>query len=1147
MTTKYIHLNLHTEYSISDGIVRIDDLFAKLVQNNMPAVALTDQSNLFALVKFYKAAVSVGIKPIIGVDICLENETDLPHPTKMLLFAQNHHGYQNILQLISRSYIEGQYLGVPLVKRKWLQELSSGLIALSGAKYGDVGKSLLLDDVGKANEYAKFWQSVFPGRYYLELQRTGREREEEYLTKALDLAAELSLPVVATNNVCFLEPEDFEAHEARVCIHNGHILNDPQRPRLYSEKQYLRSEEEMLKLFNDIPESLSNSVIIAKRCNVQLTFGKTLLPVFPVPASTTPELFFANEARLGLEKRFKVTAISDELRKGYLERLEYEIKVINQMKFDGYFLIVADFISWSKRNGVSVGPGRGSGAGSLVAYALGITDLDPIKHGLLFERFLNPERVSLPDFDIDFCMEGRDRVIAYVAKLYGKDKVAQIITYGTMAARAVVRDVGRVLGYAYGFVDKIAKLIPFSLGITLEQALKEEEILSQKYDDEEEVRTLIDLAKKLEGIVRNAGKHAGGVVIAPQALTNYMPLYAESDTDGVITQFDMGDVETIGLVKFDFLGLRTLTIIDGALKAINTKRKSQGEVPLDINLLPLDDGPTYKLLQTGKTAAIFQLESRISHDIIRRFKPDCFSDIVVMVAIIRPGVLQSGMLDEIIDRKQGRARITYLHPKLEPILRPTYGVAIYQEQVMQMAQTLAGYSLGSADLLRRAMGKKKQDEMALQRAVFIEGALKNNVEKHLANTIFDYMEKFAGYGFNKSHSAAYALISYQTAWLKTHYPAEFMASVLSSDMDNTDKVVLFLGECKNLGLKIIAPDINVGNYHFMVNADNEIVYGLGAVKGVGQNAVEAILEARAAGGEFKNLFDLCKRVDTRKVNKRVLEALIYAGAFDKIAPSRARSISSVEIALKAAGQDEDKRLSGQVDLFSVLTADEEISQDYVAAEDSSKEERLKNEKNVLGFYLDGHPIEKFVPELNKFIHNSIAEINQETGKNVLIAGFIQAIKIVTTKSGNRLAIVTLEDSTASIDVTLFTDNLAASRACLIEDQLVIVEGEVAYDQFSNGFRIRATKAMNLDQARSIYAKGLLLKLSASDMGSEIMTNLYAILKEYRGGTCPIFITYDGEGASAKLVLGDEWKVKPSEELLKKLKDHFSDSTPCFVY
>ncbi|MDR1057274.1 MAG: DNA polymerase III subunit alpha [Coxiellaceae bacterium] len=1151
MAAEFIHLNLHTEYSIVDGIVRIDQLFAKCVTYNMPAIALTDQSNLFALVKFYKTAVVYGVKPIIGVEVWLENEVNRAYPFKILLLAQNQQGYLRILKIVSKSFVEGQYLGVPIVKKVWLEELSDGLIVLSGAKSGDVGQALLADDLAGAQNLLKFWQKILPDRYYLELQRTGRPREEEYIVKAFDLAVKLNLPLVATNAVRFLTPEDFEAHEARVCIHGGYVLNDPNRPRMYSEKQYLCSQEYMEQLFCDIPESLVNSVNIAKRCNVELSFDETLLPIFPVPdKNATPEKYFIAEAYFGLEKRirenFSESSNLANIQNEYNQRLAYEIKVINQMGFASYFLIVADFINWSKKNGIPVGPGRGSGAGSLVAYALGITDLDPIKHELLFERFLNPERVSLPDFDIDFCMDGRDRVIAYVMERYGRDKVAQIITYGTMAARAVVRDVGRVLGYPYGYVDKIAKLIPFAIGMSLEQAFKEEELLQKKYNEEDDVKTLIDLARKLEGIVRNAGKHAGGVIIAPSALTNFMPLYCEAEGEGIITQFDKDDAEAIGLVKFDFLGLRTLTIINWAVEYINKKL----DQPIDINKLPLDDEATYKLLQSGKTTAIFQLESRISRDLIKRFKPDCFNDIVALVAIIRPGVLQSGMLDEIVDRKHGRTRITYLHPKLEPVLQPTYGVAIYQEQVMQMAQVLAGYSLGNADLLRRAMGKKKPEEMARQRSIFIAGAAKNNIDKRLANIIFDFMEKFASYGFNKSHSAAYALIAYQTAWLKTHYPAEFMAAVLSSDMDNTDKIVLLLNECRNLGLSINPPDINSSNYRFTVNSDinshGEILYGLGAIKGVGQAAVESILATRNANGAFKNLLDLCKRIDTRKVNKRVLEALICAGALDKIGSNRASQIVNVELALKMANQYEEHKTSGQIDLFGDLLPDEELTKNYIVVEDWTKDERLKREKSVLGFYLAGHPIEQFSCELDQFIKSTISELVPEIGKMVLIAGFVKSLKIVTTKSGNRLSVITLEDATASIDVTMFAENFTASRDFLVEDQLVIVEGEVVVDNFSDGYRIRASCAMDLDQARAIYVKYLMLKLDANDLTGEVLQNLYKILSDYRGGNCPIFISYNNT-IDAKLILGDEWRVHPKNELLSKLKDQFDSTSVCFKY
>lgn len=1139
---KFVHLNLHTEFSICDGIVRIDELIKTCKKQDIKTIAITDQSNLFALVKFYRETTKAGVKPIIGVDIWLENPEDSKSPFKMLLLARNQAGSKNIFKIISLSYTQGQYLGKPIVKKHWIQESADGLIVLSGGEYGDVGQALLANNLDLARKYAKFWQNLFPNSYYLELQRIGAKNEEDYIQKAVNLAVELQCPVVATNPVRFLVPEDFEAHEARVCINSGHILNDPARPHLYTERQYLRSQADMEVLFDDIPEALINSVEIAKRCNITLTLGETFLPIFPTPENTTPEIYFVEQTKLGLIKRGVDTSLDI-----YNKRLDYEIDVINKMGFASYFLIVADFITWAKNNGVPVGPGRGSGAGSLIAYTLGITDIDPIEHELLFERFLNPERVSMPDFDIDFCVEGRDRVIEYVANRYGKDKVAQIITYGTMAARAVVRDVGRVLGYAYGFVDKIAKLVPFEVGISLERAIKEEELLEQKYNQEDEVKTLIDLAMKLEGITRNAGKHAGGVVVAPSALTDFMPLYCEDGGEGIVTQLDKNDVEKIGLVKFDFLGLRTLTIINMAVNNINARLDTK----IDISTIPLDDAATYKLLQSCNTTAIFQLESRISRDVIKKFKPDCFGDITALVAIIRPGVLQSGLLDEFFERKHGRLGMTYLHPKLEPILKPTYGVAIYQEQVMRMAQNLAGYSLGAADLLRRAMGKKDAQEMALQRAIFLSGAQKNDISANLANTIFDYMEKFASYGFNKSHSAAYALIAYQTAWLKAHYPAEFMAAVLSSDMDNTDKVVIFLQDCKLLKLKISAPDINASNYQFTVKPQgDELLYGLGAVKGVGQAAIESILMARTKDGDFKSLFDLCQRVDGRKVNKRSLEALIYSGALDKIGPNRASLVASMVVAMKSAEQQGKHRASGQIDLFGDLDTEYNNLPDYIIAEDFTKEERLQHEKDVLGFYLNGHPIEKFNIELSQFVSKSISELTPEAGKNILIAGFIQKLKIVNTKSGNRLAIVTLEDASASIDVTMYGENFTEAREYLVEGQLIIVEGEVGVDTFSDGYRIRATKAMNLEQARLVYARGLVLKLSAEQVSDGALETLYKILQDYTnniGNKCQVFVAYSNTKAATKLRLGDKWKVPPKEELLIKLRAALDNDNVAIVY
>ncbi|MBF0256686.1 MAG: DNA polymerase III subunit alpha, partial [Gammaproteobacteria bacterium] len=854
MMTAFVHLDLHTEYSLVDSVVRVKPLVARVAEAGMPAVAVTDQSNLFCLVRFYLAAMGAGVKPIAGVDLWLRNPEDEQNPDRLLLLVQDSIGYRNLTRLVSLGYRKGQILGRPQVERAWVAEHAEGLIALSGGRQGDVAKALLAGNEALAAQRLAHWLELFGDRYYLTVSRTGRPDEEDYLHAAVKLAAAKAVALVATNEVRFLDAADFNAHEVRVCIHDGRVLEDSRRPRHYSEQQYLRSPPEMAELFADLPEALANSIEIAKRCNLELRLGKAFLPDFPIPDGLSIEQFFRQESVKGLEQRLAKIIKADAAdatkaeaqRKIYEDRLHLELDVINAMGFPGYFLIVADFIQWAKDNDVPVGPGRGSGAGSLVAYALKITDLDPIEHDLLFERFLNPERVSMPDFDIDFCMERRDRVIDYVARKYGRDSVSQIITYGSMAAKAVVRDVGRVLGHPYGFVDKIAKLIPFDLGMTLSKALEESEDLKQRYDREDEVRELIDMARSLEGLTRNAGKHAGGVVIAPGELTDFAPLYCEPGGEGLVTQFDKDDVEKAGLVKFDFLGLRNLTIIDWALKTINRQRQGRGEELIDISTIPMDDQVVFALLQRAETTAIFQLESRGMKELIKKLRPDCFDDITALVALYRPGPLQSGMVDNFINRKHGREKISYpdetwQHLSLKPILDPTYGIILYQEQVMQIAQVLAGYSLGGADLLRRAMGKKKPEEMAKQREGFREGAVNNGVDAELAMKIFDLVEKFAGYGFNKSHSAAYALVSYQTLWLKAHYPAAYMAAVLSSDMDNTDKVVIFIEECRRMGLRVLPPHVNHSDFMFSVADERSIVYGLGAVKGVGEAAIEGIV------------------------------------------------------------------------------------------------------------------------------------------------------------------------------------------------------------------------------------------------------------------------------------------------------------------
>lgn len=1148
MEPSFIHLRTHSEYSLSDGLVQIPLLTDAAAAFRMPAVAVTDQSNLFSVVKFYQAAMKSGIKPIIGADCWLANEKQSKHPFRLTLLCQNQTGYHNLMVLISKSYTHGQALGKAILQRDWLREHAEGLIVLSGAREGDIGQALLANDQTQLAQHLQFWLTHFTTRYYLDLQRTGRAQEEDYIRAALDLAEKHRIPLVATNDVRFISIDDFEAHEARVCIHDGYVLADPQRPRLYSQQQYLRSQEEMCALFADIPEALANTVEIAKRCNVALSLGKNFLPEFPIPDGYTIESYLSKAAIDGLEARLKVTHenILAAQRHAYDLRLQTEIDVINKMGFGGYFLIVADFTRWARNNGVPVGPGRGSGPGSLVAYALNITDLDPLEHELLFERFLNPERVSMPDFDIDFCMEGRDRVIDYVMRTHGRESVAQIITYGTMAAKAVVRDVGRVLAMGYGFVDKIAKLIPFELGITLEKALEQEELLRERYNQEDDVRTLIDLALKLEGMTRNAGKHAGGVVIAPGKLTDFTPLYCEENgAEHVVTQFDKDDVEAVGLVKFDFLGLRTLTIIHWAVQHINRMRSEKNEEPLDIHLLPTNDSKTFSMLKACKTTAIFQLESRGMKDLVKRLQPDCFDEIVALVALFRPGPLQSGMVDDFINRKHGRAQVIYPHPKLEPILRPTYGVILYQEQVMQIAQVLAGYSLGAADMLRRAMGKKKPEEMAKQREVFCQGSVERGVSLETATHIFDLMEKFAGYGFNKSHSASYALISYQTAWLKAHYPAAYMAAVLSADMDNTDKVVHFVEECQLLGLQIAPPNINQSDYMFKVIDEKNLVYGLGAIKGAGQAAIELIIATRQADGEFQDLFDFCCRVDLRKVNRRVLEALIKAGAFDTIGPHRASMMASIDLALHQAEQTLRDQTHGQHDLFgSVSTAVQSIL--YATAAKWNDHERLLGEKETLGLYLTGHPIQRYLKELDNFISSRIIDA-RPTGKNktITLPGIVTNVRVIQTKRGDRMAVVTLDDASGQIDMLCFAENYHKYRELLIKDQLLIVEGEVSIDEFNNNYRLICREIFSIDQARARHAKNLQIRITQQK--TDDLHKLASLLQKYRGGNCRVTVNYARSDAKANLHLGDSWCVHPTETLLRLLREVFSEESVEIVY
>ena len=1152
MSPEFVHLRLHTEFSLVDGIVKIKPLVKRLAELNMPAIAVTDHANLFALVKFYKATTGQGIKPIAGADVLILNPEELASPHRLTLLVKNRTGYITLMELLSKAYQEGQHQGIPMLKQEWLEANHDGLIALSGAIQGDIGKALLAENTDLAIQLTKQWSALFGQSFYLELQRVGKPDEERYIAAAVDLAIARGLPVVATNDVRFLNQADFAAHEVRVCINQGRVLDDTRRPKDYTDQQYLRSTEEMLALFADIPEALQNTVEIAKRCNLELTLGENFLPDFPVPPGMTLAQLMSETAKNGLDERLALypaigNGTPEENRKPYDQRLEDELQMISQMGFPGYFMIVADFIQWAKSNGIPVGPGRGSGAGSLVAYALKITDLDPIEFDLLFERFLNPERVSMPDFDIDFCMDRRDEVIDYVARHYGRDHVAQIITYGSMAAKAVIRDVGRVLGFPYGFVDSLAKLVPFEIGMTLEKALEDSEELRKQYETEEEVKNLIDMALSLEGTARNAGKHAGGVVISPTKLTDFTPLYCEQGGGNLVTQFDKDDVEAVGLVKFDFLGLRTLTIIDWALPIINQQRQQTGAPPIDINSIPRDDPATYELLKKGQTTAVFQLESRGMKELIKKLKPDCFDDIIALVALFRPGPLESGMVDDYIRVKHG-AKAEYAHPLLVPILKPTNGVILYQEQVMQIARELASYTLGGADMLRRAMGKKKPEEMAKQRETFTRGAVANQVEEKIATYVFDLMEKFAGYGFNKSHSAAYALVAYQTAWLKTHYPAAFMSAVLSSDMDNTDKVVTLIEECRQMNLSIEPPNINVSNFRFTVNDKEHIVYGLGAIKGVGESAIDEILKERSEHGSFAGLYDLCKRVDLRKVNRRVLEALCRAGAFDVFDPNRAAHLAELPTCVRVGEQHGKMAETGQDDLFGLTAASEadvaDNTETYTkSVEPWTEQERLAGEKQTLGLYLTGHPISQYEAELRQFTNGTIAHLLSEVERSkgrieARVAGLVVEIRTRQTKNGKTMGFATIDDKTGRLEIAAFGDKYEIYRSIFSKDTLLVAEGALAIDDFSGNLRLSVETLYSMEQAREQFARSIQINWVVNGQPSEpnvFISHLQNALLPFKDGNCPVGISYISANASTEIQLGNEWRVHPMDELLARLK------------
>ena len=1166
MTAQFVHLRVHTEFSLWDGLIRPKALVKKTVEQGMAAVAMTDLSNFFGLIKFYNAALGSGVKPILGADLWLENPADADQPMRMTVLCMNPQGYRNLTEIISDGYQHNQVKDCPVTKMQWLEEKNEGLILLSGGRFGDVGEALSRGKMAQATAHATHWQSIFGDRYYLEVQRTGRDQDEAIVQGSLLIARELNLPVVATNDVMFLTQEDFDAHEARVCINDGVVIDDPKRARRYSEQQYLKSPAEMAELFRDLPEAIDNSVLIAQRCSTTIKLGEYVLPEYPIPDGLTMDEYFRKLSLEGLERRLaflQETGVDvAPRRQEYLDRLAFELDIIIQMGFPGYFLIVMDFIRWAKEHDIPVGPGRGSGAGSLVAYALDITDLDPIEYDLLFERFLNPERVSMPDFDVDFCMEKRDQVIQYVADKYGRQAVSQIVTFGTMAAKAVVRDVARVQGKAYGLADRISKMIPGDPGMTLNKALEEVSELKSFLEDDEEGMEIWEMALKLEGITRQTGKHAGGVVISPTKLTDFSPLLCEEDGTGLVTQYDKNDVESAGLVKFDFLGLRTLTIIDWALRIINPRLEAEGKAPIDIARIPLDDEPSYQLLRKAHTTAVFQLESRGMKDLIRRLQPDCLEDMIALVALFRPGPLQSGMVDNFINRKHGREEVSYpdvqyQHEWLKPILAPTYGIILYQEQVMQIAQVLAGYTLGGADLLRRAMGKKNADEMAKQRQVFADGAAGQGVDAELATKIFDLVEKFAGYGFNKSHSAAYALVSYQTLWLKAHYPAAFMAATMSSELHNTDKVVIFIEDCRQLGIDVLPPDVNAGAYLFTVNEQDQIIYGLGAIKGVGEGPVEAIVTAREQGGPFKDLFDFCERIDSRKVNKRCIEALIKSGALDQLAPNRSMLLAALDDAVRTAEQAANNQAAGMVDLFNDILAEEtrDVYDPYRSVMPLSLKEQLAGEKETLGLYLTGHPIDEYEDEVNKMVSMRLGDLNvspdelrQMRKQTRTLAGLVLGVRTRQTQRGETMAIVTLDDRTGRVEMTLFGEDYQRYQALLEPDQVLVIEAEIGWDDYAERARIRTQAVYTLAQARQELIRGIEFRVTEAE-ATAFMNRLESLVRRdlAMGEGTAVWVHYQTEQAAGQIRLGGEHRIPLEDDTLHRLRQTFAESDYRFRY
>lgn len=1121
----FVHLHVHTEYSLLDGAARIKKVVKRAGELQMPALAITDHGAMHGVVEFYKTCNNAGIKPILGCEVYVAPRTMADRTPRiddnlnhLVLLAENEEGYQNLLNVVSQGFTRGFYYK-PRVDKKTLAGNSKGLIALSGCIAGEVASEILAGDQEKARQAAGEYREIFgPGNFYLEVQDHGFPEQRIVNRELLKMHREMDIPLVATNDVHYVRREDAANQDVLMAIQTGRCVDDPDRMKFQSEELYLKSAEEMRSLFGDFPRALDNTLDIAERCQVKMEFGRYLLPHYSVPEGYNADTYLEELCYQGIQKIYG--GVGGDIKK----RMEFELGVIKQMGYSAYFLIVWDFIHFARSKGIPVGPGRGSAAGSLVAYSLGITNIDPLNYGLLFERFLNPERVSMPDIDIDFCYERRGEVIDYVVQKYGLDHVAQIITFGTMAARAAIRDVGRALGMPYSDVDKVAKLVPGELNMTIEKALNDAPELKGLYDQGEEVKKLIDTAVALEGMPRHASTHAAGIVITPEPLTHYIPLYKASDGP-VTTQYSMGTVEELGLLKMDMLGLRTLTVISEATRLITG---DTGDA-FDIDSIPIDDQLTYEMLTKGETAGVFQLESSGMRGILKELKPEVFEDIIALVALYRPGPLGSGMVEDFIKNKHGIKKTSYLHPKLEPILKDTYGVILYQEQVMRISSELAGFSLGEADLLRRAMGKKKPEIIAGLRAQFIEGAISNGIDKSIAGQIFDLMEYFAGYGFNKSHSAAYALVSYQTAYLKANYTLPFMAALLTSVKDNTDKVSAYIEECRRLGIEVLPPDVNESRESFTV-AGSKIRFGLAAVKNVGSGAVESIIQSQEKDGIFNDYTDFCRRLDTRSVNRRVLESLIKCGAFDSLGYRRAQLMAAVDSGLSLAQQSQRERENGQLSLLDFLDdSGDSMSIDLPDLKEYPVDQMLALEKETLGLYISGHPLEQYRSVLNRLSTVTAKEAPElpDNGE-VVLGGLIMAMKKTSTRKGDPMAILTVEDLTGSIEVVVYPHLYARCRPVLRIDEVIMIRGKVREN--GDETKIIGAEISTLD---SHLAGELHLKMDNVD--AAMLDQLQLIMNSFKGNA-PVFLHFENEKRVIRT--GEEFYVDLSAPMVERLEELF---------